>query len=263
LTREDDIDYWRRDSIWGNALDKPLHQGMEWLLEKWLFAQSAGRLSEMRILSGGCATGRIEFYMESRGARGIRAFDFVPEFVESAGREAKLRGSGISFFLGDVRDLPDVRDESHDYVVYLNRFLCCVDEEGSDRALAEARRVLSANGILLMDVLDYDSRKWNAPLSSFLKIAWALQGEKLRPQMLPRIRDKNGAVNMKFWRTNQNLLYWFKKEELKRKLEKNGFEIMDIAKEEDNFSEPGVLYSVYVACRKMKYPPNTHVRSGN
>jgi SAM-dependent methyltransferase len=226
---------------------------MEWLLEKWLFARSAGRLSEMRILSGGCATGRIEFYMESRGGGGgdKTAFDFVPEFVENARREARLRGSEVSFFLGDMRDLPDVRDESRDYVVYLNRLLCCVDGEGSDRALAEARRVLSGDGILLMDVLDYDSRKWNAPLSLFLKMVWALQGKKLRPQTLPRIRDKDGAVNIKFWRTNQNLLYWFKKEELKRKLEKNGFEVMDIVKESDIFSEPEVLYGFYVACKKM------------
>jgi ubiquinone/menaquinone biosynthesis C-methylase UbiE len=252
LTHENDIDYWRRDSIWGNALDRSLHQGMEWLLEKWLFARSAERLSEMRILSGGCATGRIEFYMESRGARNIRAFDFVPEFVENARRNAKLKGSGISFFHADMRDLRDVRDESQDYVVYMNRLLCCVDEEDLDRALAEARRILSYGGILLLDVLDYDSRKWNAPLSLFLKAAWALQGKKLRPQTLPRIRDKNGAVNMKFWGTNQNLLYWFKKEELKRKLEKNGFETMDIAKEADIFSVPEVSYDFYVACGKME-----------
>lgn len=250
MSLEDDIKYWKLDSIWGDAENMPLHRGMEWLLSKWLLGKGIETLSDKKMLSGGCASGRIEFHMESMGAKHIQAFDFVPEFVEIAKRNGSARNSNVKFFVGDMRELSCLENVYFDYVVYLNRMLCFVDNAGFDKSLREIHRILKPGGLFLFDALDYKGRKWNELLSLFLKIAWTLQGAKIKPRFLPRVRNKNQKVNSKFWKTDQNLLYWFTKDELEYKLRQNGFEILDFAKEADIFPDPEDSIIFYVVCKK-------------
>jgi SAM-dependent methyltransferase len=250
LSLDNDIKYWKLDSIWGSAENMPLHRGMEWLLRKWLLRKGIEALSDKKVLSGGCASGRIEFHMENIGVKHIQAFDFVPEFVETAKRNASARNSNAKFFVGDMRELSCLENAHFDYAVYLNRMLCFVDDAGFDKSLREIRRTLKQGGLFLFDALDYNGRKWNELLSFFLKIAWGLQGAKIKPHFLPRVRNKDKRVDLKFWKTDQNLLYWFTKDELEYKLRQNGFKILDFAKEADIFTDPKDSIIFYVACEK-------------
>lgn len=250
MTREDDINYWLRDSIWGSSDNMSLHRCWEWLLKKWVLNEENGALKDKKLLSGGCATGRIEFYMEQMGARNIEAFDFVPEFVEMAKRNASSRKSNINFFIGDMLKLSSIDTANQDCIVYLNRLVCFVDSAGFKKTLSEIHRTLRPGGLLIFDALDYGGRKWNGLFSLLLTAAWALQGHKKTPRMLPRVRDKNQKINKRLWKTDQNLLYWFTKEELEDKLTSAGFKILEFVKEADIFPDPKDSIIFYLACVK-------------
>jgi SAM-dependent methyltransferase len=101
---------------------------------------------ERLFLEGGCGPGQWVKYFHDRGYRAL-GIDFAPRTVERARRIAPE----LDIRLGSVLDLPLRDGEAH---VYYSGGVVEHFEEGPERALAEARRVLAPDGWFLCSVPD-------------------------------------------------------------------------------------------------------------
>jgi SAM-dependent methyltransferase len=104
-----------------------------------------------------CGTGRHVFAFADRGldAEGI---DFSEPFVErarAAARERDLTGSA-AFHEHDLRELEEWTG-TYDLVTIFWNSLGYYDRETDERMLANARRLLSAEGVLVVEVSNKDS----------------------------------------------------------------------------------------------------------
>ena len=96
------------------------------------------------MLEGGCGRGQYVAYYAARGAKVI-GLDFAREWLKAARREFPA----LMLCAGDVGALPFA---DHTFDVYYSGGVVEHFEEGADRALAEARRVLKRDGVLLVSV---------------------------------------------------------------------------------------------------------------
>lgn len=105
------------------------------------------RLGAMRMLDLGCGAGRttLHFAMLVREYVGV---DFSEEMIRACrARYPAPPGKGVSFQVGDARDLSAFADGSFDFVLFsFNGIDCIPDEAGRRAALREVRRVLPAGG---------------------------------------------------------------------------------------------------------------------
>jgi len=101
-----------------------------------------------RILEGGCGIGEIVFALQSRGYE-VEGVEFSERVVEAV-KNAK---PGINIVVGDIRNLdyPDGYFAAYISVGVVEHF-----EEGPERALHEAKRVLRNGGLLLVGVPFYN-----------------------------------------------------------------------------------------------------------
>lgn len=240
--------YWRDKSRWGNTGDDPLRLEERLFLDRWLPEPDC--LKKWHILSGGCASGRIEFCVEAMGAQNLSGFDFVPEFVDIARNNAQRKGFSTNFFEGDMRELKDVEDSEYDCLLYMNRLLSVVGALDVKKTLRTAARVLKPGGLLLLDALNVHGRAYNGLYATFVRAMWRLQGRRLEPRRMPRMRDMNGRVDWGFWKTDRNLLYWFERAELIGWLEEHGFELLDVTMERD-LNPSSAINAFFIACRRV------------
>src|SRR5215210_2043429 len=96
------------------------------------------------MLEGGCGIGN---YLAYYGARGRRVIGL--DFAFNTLKKLHSRLENLSLCCGDVSSLP-FADETFD--LYYSGGVVEHFEGGADRALAEARRVLKPDGILLISV---------------------------------------------------------------------------------------------------------------
>ena len=76
--------------------------------------------------------------------------DYTPEMVTAALRLFP----GLDARVGDARDLAEFADGSFDLVTFSNNGLDALDHDGRQLALAEFRRVLAPDGLVLFSTLD-------------------------------------------------------------------------------------------------------------
>ena len=96
------------------------------------------------MLEGGCGRAQYVAYYAARGATVI-GLDFARDYLKAARREFP----SLMLCAGDVGALP-FADRTFD--VYYSGGVVEHFEEGADRALAEARRVLKRDGVLMVSV---------------------------------------------------------------------------------------------------------------
>jgi SAM-dependent methyltransferase len=96
------------------------------------------------VLDVGVGAGRTAPYLAPL-ARRYEAIDFSPVMVESARR----RLPGISVRLADMRDLSAFADASFDFLFGANNVIDAVSHDDRLRTLAEFRRVLRDDGIVV------------------------------------------------------------------------------------------------------------------
>ena len=96
------------------------------------------------VLDAGCGVGYGIEILASAGAATVSGVDIGPAAVEAA--ERRIGGSAAAIVEGDLEDLP-LDDESFDAVVC---FEAIEHVEDGGRALAELRRVLKPDGLLLV-----------------------------------------------------------------------------------------------------------------
>ena len=95
-----------------------------------------------RILEGGCGLGQYVYYYTEKDFP-VEGVDFSDNLI----RKARSLNSKASFKVADIRNLP-FKDESFD--VYISNGVLEHFEEGPEKMLGEAERVLAKNGTLIV-----------------------------------------------------------------------------------------------------------------
>jgi len=97
------------------------------------------------VLEGGCGLGRWLFYLHSLGYKNLIGVDFISPPLELI----KKRAENITVKVGNVDSLP-LKDSTID--LYLSMGVLEHFEEGPEKALNEAHRVLTDNGRMIISV---------------------------------------------------------------------------------------------------------------
>jgi SAM-dependent methyltransferase len=143
------------------AFREELEPGETFLLTKYLDPRG-------RTLEAGSGGGRLLLAMQSAGFTDLHGFDFLPEFVAVA--QQRDQRKTIDFRVQDATQL-DYPDNSFDQLVYLQQVLCFIaTEEGRQRAVREAARILRPGGRMVVSFLSNRARKHS--LFHLMFIAW-------------------------------------------------------------------------------------------
>ncbi len=187
--------YWERVSIEEEAAatdnDYPL------MLE----AIKNNATPEQCVLDGGCGLGRWLLYLGRQGYKNLVGVDFVSPPLELI----KKHNPKIEVKIGNVDDLP-LEDASVD--LYLSMGVVEHFEEGPQKPLLEAHRVLKEEGKLILSV-PYQNF-YRSTVRRFLTMPFL----KL---IKPSFRDKNRVFYQ----------YYYNKKDLRGFLKETGFEVMD------------------------------------
>jgi SAM-dependent methyltransferase len=132
------------------------------------------------MLEGGCGRGQYVAYYASRGFNVI-GLDFAREWLKAA----HLERPALKLCAGDVGALP-FADGTFD--LYYSGGVVEHFEAGADRALAEARRVLKPDGVLLLSVPFF------SPLRRALSLAGRSQWKKVSRAGVDAHATGNGVM---------------------------------------------------------------------
>jgi SAM-dependent methyltransferase len=133
------------------------------------------------MLEGGCGRGQYVAYYAARGVE-VVGLDFAREWLTAIRKE----GPALMLCAGDVAALP-FRDGAFD--LYYSGGVVEHFEQGAHHALAEARRVLKDNGILLISVPYY------SPMRRALVLARRGEWRRVRGPEL----DNGAAAGRRFY----------------------------------------------------------------
>ena len=99
-----------------------------------------------RVLDLGVGAGRTTPFLAARASRYV-GLDFAPRMIEAC----RKRFPELDFVVGDAADLSAFADESFDVVVFsFNGIDYLPSDEARARCLRECRRVLAADGLLIL-----------------------------------------------------------------------------------------------------------------
>jgi SAM-dependent methyltransferase len=141
----------------------------KYLIEKYLNKKG-------KTLEAGTGGGRILFEMKNLGFTSLHGYDFVPAFIERARqRDTHHR---ICFEVHDGTRL-GYKDASFDQIVYLQQFICVLDDEvARAKALKEAYRVLRVGGTALFSFLSFKTKSGGPSYPAYLAYLYLIR--KLR-----------------------------------------------------------------------------------
>ena len=231
------LDYWVNRN--------KLISAEKYLLNKYLIDPTKN------VLEAGTGGGRISFYIEGMGFQNISSFDIVPEMINHAKKIAQTKNSNIEFEIADAVNLSKYKNETYNYLIYLQQVLCFIPKTNlfSD-ALKESYRVAKKNAIVIFSFLDFDSRVYNSSLSLIINFLRKIRREETSKQQLPWIKIKN-KFNWKLLNKNQAITYWLKKDEIISELESIGFSILEAKNanqlNSNSKTRKGMLY---IVCKK-------------
>jgi ubiquinone/menaquinone biosynthesis C-methylase UbiE len=200
-----------------------------YLIEKYIQDDS-------RLIEAGTGGGRISLEIDKVFKDvNIVAFDFVADMI----RSAKMKSDKIDFRVLDASDLSVFEDESFEFAIYLQQIVSLVPGSLVSKVLEEAYRILKKDGVIIFSFLYYEGRRINPLLSFLVNGVRFLRGEERNRQCLPWLK-LGGRANLKLFSKDQATTYWFEENEAREVLEKIGFQILEVKK--DNM--------LYVVCRK-------------
>ena len=112
--------------------------------------------------------------MKNLGFTSLHGYDFVPGFIERA--RQRDADHSIRFEVQDATSL-SYEDASFDQIVYLQQFICVLDDEAARaKALKEAYRVLRVGGTALFSFLSLKTKSGGAGLSQRIWRTCTLSG---------------------------------------------------------------------------------------
>jgi SAM-dependent methyltransferase len=130
-----------------------------YLIDKYLDRKS-------KTLEAGTGGGRILFEMKKLGFTSLYGYDFVPELIARARQKDAIRS--ICFEVQDATKL-SYPDSSFDQIVYLQQFICVLDDEAARaKALKEASRILRVGGTALFSFLSLKTKSAGAIYPAYL-----------------------------------------------------------------------------------------------
>jgi SAM-dependent methyltransferase len=203
------------------------------------------------VVDMGTAGGRVAIALASMGHSPVYGFDVVPELIEYARENARLRHLDIHFDIADARSIP-LPDNSVDLVIFSAALLCCLPDEGGRlRALSEARRLLRPGGWLLSSYNLFGSRWYDRGLSLLVRLHRGMSGDGRSCRSLPILRQ-NGRFAIRALTRNAPSLYWYRLDECVLELLHSGFMLVDMfsssgvrqarAQDFSTLWQPGTLY---------------------
>jgi ubiquinone/menaquinone biosynthesis C-methylase UbiE len=106
---------------------------------------------DAKILDAGGGTGRKAIPLAGEGFKHITILDHAPGWLRLAEEKAKAAGllENLKFVVGDVRDMPQIEDESFDYVFAMGGVVSYCGDPAA--AIKEMSRVLKKGGKLVAD----------------------------------------------------------------------------------------------------------------
>lgn len=228
--------------VWVERALAPLYEEEAAFIHKHVVDRHAA------ILEGGCGAGRICFNLEKLGYRNVQGFDYSEVMVREAERR-RPEGSAVKFHLADATRLEAFDDESFDYLVYLQQFICTIPREQIPLAMRHAYRILRPGGVAVLSAMKFPGRRMNIPLSLVINVFRLLRGERPDLQSLPWM-SFGGRPNHRWWARGQPAIYWFRPRQLVSMLENVGFEVFDWITDRDLRGDRARPMCQYVACRR-------------
>lgn len=195
------------------------------------------------VLDVGVGAGRTALYLAPL-ARRYEAIDFSPVMVESA----RSRVPGISVRVADMRDLSAFADTSFDFLFGSNNVIDAVSHDDRLRTLAEFRRVLRDDGIVVFSSHNRSCRHAGHaprieysrnPVTQALNVArWSRQiVNYARYRGLRRAEPEYSLLND----TGHDfacLHYYVEQQTQRRQLAAMGFRTVDVLDQEGRSLEP-------------------------
>lgn len=212
------------------------------LLSKYL------KNNALSVLEAGTGSGVISFFIEEKlKFKDITAFDIIPEMIDRANERSKQKESEIEFITDDASKLENLKLKHYDYLVYLQQILSIVPEERLDLALNNAYKVGNDESTYIFSFMDWNSRWYNPILSFNVNFFRLVTGRKIQKYYLPQLKF-NGKLNKRFFKKDQQGIFWGKKEKIISKLHKAGFKIDSFYKESEITNATGTTF--YFLCKK-------------
>lgn len=176
-----------------------------------------------KIIEAGCGLGRWVIYFKTRGYDIIGVDNYA-----NAIKRLRKYDSGLKLKVADIEKLP-FKKESFD--VYLSFGVVEHVEEGPEKALLEAKRILKKGGIIILET----------PHDSFLRRV------KRKVGRIKKKKEKN--IKLQFYE------YRFEGGELKKFLRKTGFKVVgEWPKDIDMVEESIGLWSDFPFLRESEVP---------
>ncbi|MGJ5643151.1 class I SAM-dependent methyltransferase [Formosa sp. S-31] len=225
---------------WSNR--KNINKAEQYIFSKYL------KNKNNSILDAGTGSGILAFYFEQAlGFKNIVAFDIIPKMIDIAKEKASIIKSNINFQVADASSLQTLKDESFDYLCYLQQIICMVPQSKLNDALKEAHRLGKKDSLYFFSFLNWNSRWYNPFLSFALNSTRFLKGNPFQKYYLPEVKLK-GKLNLDFFKSDQHPILWIKKNDIEKLLHKNGFSIESIFTEYELTNKKGS--NIYVICSK-------------
>ncbi|MFH6604985.1 class I SAM-dependent methyltransferase [Maribacter algicola] len=245
---KDKIVNLNKDFYAEHMMDSTIYREDVWPEEKLMLRKYLTD-SSGSVVEAGAGGGRLTFFIEQLGFTDVIGFDIVPEMMEFAQRRSNEKGSSVKFMTGDASDLHVFENETFDYLVYIQQVLCFVPSELFNRSLEETYRIAKKGSITLFTFLDYESRFYNPLLSTIANTLRKIRGEKVSKYHLPWLKLNDTQFNWKLFGKNQPSVYWVRRKDILQKLEKIGFEILEV-ENGHKIAKGGNKGALYIACRK-------------
>lgn len=206
---------------WAQRANEDLILPEKYLISKYLINKNA------KVIEAGTGGGRIAFNVERMGFSDIVAFDFVPEMIEYAKEQQKIRHSGIKFYVADAADLQIFERNTFDYLIYLQQIICFIPENLIEKALKISYEIAAEGAIAIFSFLYWNGRMLNSFISAMVNLFRLLRREPFNKQSLPWLKF-NQKINWSFLKKGQATNYWVKKEEIISLISEAGYSIIEI-----------------------------------
>ena len=215
-----------------------------------------------KTLEAGTGGGRILFEMKNLGFTSLHGYDFVPEFIERARQRDASHSIGF-----EIQDATTLRyeDASFDQIVYLQQFVCVLDDETARaKALQEAYRILRIGGTALFSFLSFKTKSAGAVYPAYLGYLYVVRKLRRSGRSIRYFpyNYRGGKLNLPSLLLGTGpYLYRYTLQEASRALRDVGFTIIAVGSREqiargmmyDSIEEmegQPIRKAIYFVCRK-------------